>query len=368
MHLNFRNDYFTSLMALLEYQREITELRAISDAFVPVIKMRFSGIEIDMTFARLNLPEVPENLDFLDDLNVASLDAKSVRSLNGYRSTLELLKLVPNKKAFQMTLRAIKLWAKNQGLYSNCLGYLGGFSWAVLVAKHCILNPAEGEPSMLVCKFFETFADWPWPKPVAVTNYEEKPITITLTGYMQTPTHYNGPGCSHVSGLLPPQDRQMLSWNAEKVPMDRLQVMPIITPTYPHLNSTFNVTISTLNLIQERMRSADALCKKILNGQEKWEALFRTQPILDEYNHFLVIRLLGMHHSVKWFGLIESRLRHFINTLEKDCGQVLKAARIWPKPLFKRRGENETERSEQIWLVGLEHHESPEEKSLDCAE
>lgn len=44
-------------------------------------------------------------------------------------------------------MRAVKLWAKGQGLYSNILGFLGGFSWAVLVAKACILNkdssPAE---------------------------------------------------------------------------------------------------------------------------------------------------------------------------------------------------------------------------------
>ena len=71
----------------------------------------------------------------------SGLDPKCIRSLNGYRATQELLSLVPDLETFRVTLRAVKLWAKNKGLCSNTLGYLGGFSWATLVAKACIEFP-----------------------------------------------------------------------------------------------------------------------------------------------------------------------------------------------------------------------------------
>ena len=42
-----------------------------------------------------------------------------------------------NMDAFRETLQFVKLWAKNKGIYNNMMGYLGGISWAILVAKIC---------------------------------------------------------------------------------------------------------------------------------------------------------------------------------------------------------------------------------------
>ena len=49
-----RAEYFNSFVQLLSYQSEVKDLRAIEEAFVPLLKLRFDGIEIDMTFARMN--------------------------------------------------------------------------------------------------------------------------------------------------------------------------------------------------------------------------------------------------------------------------------------------------------------------------
>ena len=47
------------------------------------------------------------------------------------------MRSVPNKRKFINTLRCIKLWAMKRGIYSNTFGYLGGVSYAILVAKIC---------------------------------------------------------------------------------------------------------------------------------------------------------------------------------------------------------------------------------------
>lgn len=92
----------------------MSDLRAVEEAFVPVIKMTFDNIEIDMTFARLALKEIPEDQELTDDQLLRNLDMKCVRSLNGCRVTDEILRLVPNIDSFRLALRAIKLWAKSK--------------------------------------------------------------------------------------------------------------------------------------------------------------------------------------------------------------------------------------------------------------
>ncbi len=98
-----RYDYFRSFYSMLSCQNEISELRAIEKAYVPVIKFRYNGIEIDMTFARLNMTEVPPQESAFDALlhpnaMEGMMGPECIRSFNGYRSTIELLKLVPNKE------------------------------------------------------------------------------------------------------------------------------------------------------------------------------------------------------------------------------------------------------------------------------
>ncbi|XP_022121773.2 poly(A) polymerase type 3 isoform X1 [Pieris rapae] len=283
-----RSDYFQSFYDLLKQQPQVKDLRAVEDAFVPVIKMNFDGIEIDLLFARLALKEIPDSFDLRDDILLKNLDQKCVRSLNGCRVTDEILRLVPNINNFRLTLRAIKLWAKRHGIYSNTLGYLGGVSWAMLVARTCQLYP-NALPATLVHKFFLVFSQWKWPQPVLL----KQPDSVNL-GFPV--------------------------WDPRVNMSDRFHLMPIITPAYPQQNSTFNVSASTRTVIMEEFRLGLAITDEIMLGKCGWEKLFEAPNFFSRYKHFIVLLASSANgdDQLQWCGLIESKIRHLITTLERN--------------------------------------------------
>ncbi|GMF80839.1 unnamed protein product [Aspergillus oryzae] len=110
-------DRFSDFPPVLERmapQGAVEKMTPVPDAFVPIIKLEFSGISIDLIYARLIVPSVPLNLDLKNNDYLRGLDEKEVRSLNGTRVTDEILELVPQQKTFRLALRAIKLWAQRK--------------------------------------------------------------------------------------------------------------------------------------------------------------------------------------------------------------------------------------------------------------
>lgn len=61
------------------------------------------------------------------------------------------------------------------GIYSNSLGYFGGVSWAMLVARTCQLYP-NAVAATLVHKFFLVFSRWKWPHPILL----KQPDNVSL--------------------------------------------------------------------------------------------------------------------------------------------------------------------------------------------
>ncbi|KAK5578775.1 hypothetical protein RB653_008448 [Dictyostelium firmibasis] len=293
-----RTDFFDDLSDILKVHPEITEFTTVKDAFVPVIKMVFSGIPIDLIYAKLALTAIPEELnDLIDESFLKNIDEKSILSLNGCRVTDQILKLVPNIPNFRMALRCIKLWAIRRGIYSNILGFLGGVSWALLTARICQLYP-NSAPSTIIHRFFKVYEIWKWPAPILLCHIQE-------------------------GGILGPK-----VWNPKR---DKAHLMPIITPAYPSMNSTYNVSKSTLQLMKSEFVRGAEITRKIETGECTWKNLLEKCDFFTRYSFYIEIDCYSMNEEDhrKWEGWIESKLRFLISNLEST--PKMKFAVPYPK-------------------------------------
>ncbi|XP_077351375.1 poly(A) polymerase gamma isoform X2 [Festucalex cinctus] len=316
-----RSDFFQSFFEKFKQHEEIKDLRAVEDAFVPVIKFKFDGIEIDLLFARLALQSIPDNLDLRGDSILRNLDIRCIRSLNGCRVTDEILYLVPNKENFRLTLRAIKLWAKRRGIYSNMLGFLGGVSWAMLVARTCQLYP-NAVAATLVHKFFLVFSKWEWPNPVLLKQPEDSNLNLPV-------------------------------WDPRVNPSDRYHLMPIITPAYPQQNSTYNVSTSTRTIMSEEFKYGLSVTDEILQGKAEWPKLFEPPNFFQKYKHYIVLTASASteENHLEWIGLVESKIRVLVGNLERN--EYITLAHVNPQS-FPGSKENRNENDfVSMWFIGI---------------
>lgn len=61
--------------------------------------------------------------------------------------------------------------ALGAGIYANKLGLLGGINCAILVAKTCQWWP-KASAAKVVRMFFDVYSEWPWPRPVLLTEID----------------------------------------------------------------------------------------------------------------------------------------------------------------------------------------------------
>jgi poly(A) polymerase len=83
---------------------------------------------------------------------------------------------------------------------------------------------------------------------------------------------------------------QVRVWNPKLYPADKSHRMPIITPAYPSMCATHNVTDSTRSImLTEFERSAELVEQSILLGEKSWQALFTKSNFFQDYRHYLQI-------------------------------------------------------------------------------
>ncbi|PKY09113.1 Poly(A) polymerase [Aspergillus campestris IBT 28561] len=297
------DDFFAEFPSVLEKLAPagaIEKMTPVPDAFVPIIKLEMSGISIDLIFARLMVPSVPINLDLKNNDYLRGLDEREARSLNGTRVTDEILELVPQQKTFRFALRAIKLWAQRRAIYSNIVGFPGGVAWAMLVARVCQLYP-QATGSVIVGKFFRIMNKWAWPQPVLLKPIEDGPL-------------------------------QMKVWNPKIYHGDRFHLMPIITPAYPSMCATHNVSLSTKCVLLRELQRGGDIVDKIFMKQLTWSDLFARHTFFTkDYKYYLSITASSKTKEAEavWSGLVESKIRLLVGALDRKA--TIAVAHPFPK-------------------------------------
>mmetsp|Transcript_68012 Transcript_68012/g.162347 ORF Transcript_68012/g.162347 Transcript_68012/m.162347 type:complete len:536 (-) Transcript_68012:118-1725(-) len=301
-----REAFFTVFLKKLEQNPHVSDCVPIPGAYTPIIKLKLRGVSIDLLFARL-VRSLDDGKDLeeavKDDEVLRDMDDKSVRCINGYRVADRILQLVPNQDAFRETLRFVKCWAKRRGIYSNVLGFFGGITWALLVARVCQLYPNYCF-SQLVNRFFRTYDQWNWSKPVVLCEIVES-----------------------VAGIVGQKP-----WNPKTSLADKQHLMPVITPAFPAMNSTHNVTDTTKRILLDEFRRGYEVVKKVENNKADWKEVHNPFPFFsnDPFKHYLCLEVLAKSAEahVKFCGWVESKLRILHKTLEGAVSGMM----IHPNP------------------------------------
>ncbi|KAL8234209.1 hypothetical protein R6Q59_020309 [Mikania micrantha] len=292
-------DFFGQLKEMLLEMSDVTDMHPVPDAHVPVLKFKLNGVSIDLLYARLSLWVIPDDLDVSQDSILQNADEKTVLSLNGCRVTDQILRLVPNIQNFRTTLRCMRFWAKRRGVYSNVAGFLGGINWALLVARICQLYP-NALPNMLVSRFFRVYTQWRWPNPVMLCPIEEGSLGLQI-------------------------------WDPRRNPKDKYHLMPIITPAYPSMNSSYNVSSSTLRIMTEEFKRGHNICEAMVLKNGSWLELFEPYHFFEAYMNYLQIDVVAESDEdmMNWKGWVESRIRYLVLKIERD---TLKMLQCHPHP------------------------------------
>ncbi|KAJ2974466.1 hypothetical protein NUW58_g8649 [Xylaria curta] len=238
------------------------------------------------------------------------------------------------QSTFRTALRAIKLWAQRRAIYANIIGFPGGVVWAMMVARVCQLYP-KATSATIVAKFFLVMKGWPWPIPVQLKHMEDGPLNVRV-------------------------------WNPKIYKSDSFHLMPVITPAYPQMCATFNITKSTKTIIQRELERGVDLTDKILGSERPWKDLFVKHTFFtQDHKYYLAVIAASTTkeaHKI-WSGFVESKVRILVGELERHASVAL--ARPFNKGFERQHLTRTDEESAEVQNGSLVYVTKDEEDSAD---
>lgn len=98
--------------------------------------------------------------------------------------------------------------------------------------------------------------------------------------------------------------------------------MPIITPAYPSMCATFNITHSSKAVIQKELDFFAEQVEQIMLGKLPWKSLFVKHTFFtQDYKYYIIVNAASMtkENSKVWGGFVESKIRLLVQSLERHA-------------------------------------------------
>jgi poly(A) polymerase len=110
--------------------------------------------------------------------------------------------------------------------------------------------------------------------------------------------------------------------------------VPILTPAYPAMNSTYNVSKSTLRILQEELKRGQVLTEQLRRkpaseSSTVWKELLEPVDFFFKHKHYLHLIITASNEAdlLKWYGWCESRIRQLVAKLA-----MLQGVKVYPYP------------------------------------
>ena len=97
--------------------------------------------------------------------------------------------------------------------------------------------------------------------------------------------------------------------------------MPIITPAYPSMCATHNVTRSTMEIMHRELERGGNISDKIMSGKAPWKNLFDKHSFFtNSYKYYLSVTSASTtkESQLGWSGTVESKIRLLVSALEQN--------------------------------------------------
>jgi len=95
--------------------------------------------------------------------------------------------------------------------------------------------------------------------------------------------------------------------------------MPIITPAYPSMCATHNITHSNFEVIKRELKRGGDIVDQIFSKEATWKDLFVKQTFfVDGYKYYLTVISASTTKEAQklWSGKVESRVRFLVGDVE----------------------------------------------------